>query len=82
MNQPAEQVTGTEHEPQIEERPPQPYLAIACTITDGLASQLVPLLCDDWGTPRNPGVARAVAEYSRETGRSYHIEATRLAVFP
>ena len=41
-----------------------------------------PILCDDWGTPRNPGVAKAVAEYSRETGRSYHIEATRLAVFP
>jgi len=39
-----------------------------------------PILCDDWGTPRNPGVAKAVAEFADQTGRPWHVEAERLAV--
>lgn len=39
-----------------------------------------PILCDDWGTKRNPGVARAIQEFSVNTGRAFHIEAERLAV--
>ena len=39
-----------------------------------------PILCDDFGTPRNPGVKQAVDEWTKESGRKYTVEAERLAV--
>lgn len=38
------------------------------------------IVCDDWGTPRNPGVAQAVDEFCRTYDVGYRIEAGRLAV--
>lgn len=39
-----------------------------------------PILCDDWRTPKNPGVERAVNQYCRTTGKRYTVEVGRLAV--
>lgn len=38
------------------------------------------IICDDFGTARNPGVAQAVGQFCREYNKSYNLEAVRLAV--
>lgn len=38
------------------------------------------IVCDDWGTPKNPGVAKAIGQFTAAHDVNYTIQAGRLAV--